>query len=110
MRSVRRPYRHPGRAERCRRCVHRAMEWSISRNDDVRNGAALCKLCHWVFDLEMMSVSDSFTVLLSRNLPNDANAAGLLGVLEGRNAVGPKDREVGPQSKNLAWRRNQHGF
>ena len=24
--------------------------WSISHNDDPRNGLALCKLCHWSFD------------------------------------------------------------
>lgn len=84
--------------------------WGISHNDDVRNGMALCKLCHWAFDRGMMSVSESFSVLLSRDLAKSTNAAGLLGVLEGRNFVGPKDSEVWPLPKNLVWHRKEHGF
>lgn len=84
--------------------------WCISRNDDVQNGMALCKLCHWAFDRGVLSVSSSFTVLLSKTLSSDTNAAGLLGVLEGRNLVGPKQREVWPKQGNLAWHRQQHGF
>jgi len=30
--------------------------WSRSKNDDIRNGMALCKLCHWAFDEGMMGV------------------------------------------------------
>jgi putative restriction endonuclease len=76
--------------------------WSVSRNDDVRNGMALCKLCHWAFDLGMMSVSDSFTVLLSRNISLATNAAGLPGVLERRNFVGPRNSELWPLPRGLA--------
>lgn len=84
--------------------------WSVSRNDDIRNGMALCKLCHWAFDRGMMSISDSYTVVLSRNLSADNNAAGLLGVLTGRRLVGPLASELWPHRKNLAWHRKQYGF
>ncbi|WP_236102220.1 HNH endonuclease, partial [Methylotetracoccus oryzae] len=84
--------------------------WSVSRNDDIRNGMALCKLCHWAFDRGMMSISDSYTVVLSRNLSSDNNAAGLLGVLTGRRLVGPLANELWPHRDNLAWHRKQYGF
>lgn len=84
--------------------------WNVSHNDDVRNGMALCKLCHWAFDRGIMAVSNSFTVLLSRDISKATNAAGLLGVREGRNFVGPKDSQVWPLPKNLAWHRKEHDF
>ena len=31
--------------------------WSLSHNDDPRNGLALCKLCHWSFDEGLLGVS-----------------------------------------------------
>jgi len=43
--------------------------WSRSQNDDIRNGMALCKLCHWAFDEGMMGVSDSYAVITSRRSP-----------------------------------------
>ena len=32
------------------------VRWSKTQNDDIRNGMALCKLCHWAFDEGMMGV------------------------------------------------------
>ncbi len=84
--------------------------WSVSRNDDIRNGMALCKLCHWAFDQGMMSVSTAYTVVLSRNLSADNNAAGLLGVLTGRRLVGPQTTELWPHPDNLTWHRKHYGF
>lgn len=45
--------------------------WSKSRNDDISNGMALCKLCHWNFDEGMMGVTDNYEVSLplARLLP-----------------------------------------
>lgn len=63
-----------------------------------------------LLDRGMMSVSDSFTVLLSRNISLATNAAGLLGVLEGRNFVVPNDGELWPLPKSLAWHRREHGY
>ncbi len=42
-----------------------------SISDDIRNGMALCKLCHWAFDEGMMGVSDNYEVITSRQIAAD---------------------------------------
>jgi putative restriction endonuclease len=42
--------------------------WSKSKNDDIRNGMALCKLCHRAFEKGMMGVSDNYEVITSRQI------------------------------------------
>ena len=39
--------------------------WSITHNDDPRNGLALCKLCHWTFDEGLLSVSQKYVLIVS---------------------------------------------
>lgn len=34
--------------------------WSVSHNDDPRNGMALCRLCHWTFDEGLLGVSQRY--------------------------------------------------
>lgn len=84
--------------------------WSESRNDDIGNGMALCKLCHWSFDEGLIGVSHSFTVLLSEQLTKHPNAAGLLGTLSGRGIVGPTDKLLWPNQTNLNWHRSKWNF
>lgn len=84
--------------------------WSENQNDDIGNGMALCKLCHWAFDEGLMSVSNSFTVLLSNQLGNHGNAAGLLGTLASRGIVGPSDQALWPDQSNLRWHRSKWNF
>ncbi|SMF93286.1 putative restriction endonuclease [Methylomagnum ishizawai] len=84
--------------------------WRESRNDDIGNGMALCKLCHWAFDEGLMGVSKSFTVLLSEQLGQYPNAAGLLGTLSGRGIVGPSDKMLWPKQENLRWHRSKWSF
>ena len=40
--------------------------FSISYNDDVRNGISLCKLHHWAFDTGLISLSESYRVVVSQ--------------------------------------------
>ena len=84
--------------------------WSENQNDDIANGMALCKLCHWAFDEGLISVSNSFTVLLSNQLGTHPNAAGLLGTLAGRGIVGPVDQALWPSQSNLKWHRAKWNF
>ncbi len=84
--------------------------WSETQNDDIGNGMALCKLCHWAFDEGLMSVSNSFTVMLSNQLGNHQNAAGLLGTLAGRGIVAPSEKEFWPNPSNLKWHRSKWNF
>ncbi len=83
--------------------------WHQSKNDDIRNGMALCRLCHWGFDEGMLGVSDSYTVITSRAIGIDPNVPGLLLTLTGRCIIPPQDRSLWPAQEHLhehrrAWR------
>jgi putative restriction endonuclease len=79
--------------------------WSKSRIDDIRNGMALCKLCHWAFDEGMMGVSDDFNVITSRQIAVNPNVPGFLLTLSGRGIIGPPDRDLWPARQYLAEHR-----
>ena len=81
------------------------IDWSVSHNDDPRNGMALCKLCHWTFDAGLMSVSGEYTVILSRELSATYNAPGHLSTLEHRGIIGPEQQYLWPDHEALAWHR-----
>ena len=40
--------------------------WSKTQNDDPRNGLALCKNAHWMFDEGLWSVDDDFRVVVNK--------------------------------------------
>jgi putative restriction endonuclease len=82
--------------------------WSISKNDDVRNGMALCKLCHWTFDEGFIGVSASYTVLVSRQLSSGPNMPGLLSTLDKRSIITPIDKELWPAQEYLEWHRREY--
>ena len=42
--------------------------FSISYNDDIRNGISLCKSHHWAFDTGLISVSDAYQVVVSPSM------------------------------------------
>ncbi len=81
--------------------------WSKSQNDDIRNGLALCKLCHWAFDEGMMGVSDSYAVITSRQIAADPNVPGFLLTLSGRGIIPPADRDLWPARDYLAEHRKE---
>ncbi|ABK98629.1 HNH endonuclease [Pelobacter propionicus] len=81
--------------------------WSKSRNDDIRNGMALCKLCHWAFDEGMLGVSDDYNVITSRQISTNPNAPGFLSTLSGRGIIPPGDRELWPSRQYLAQHRRE---
>lgn len=81
--------------------------WSKSKNDDIRNGMALCRTCHWGFDEGMLGVSDTYMVITSRSIGIDPNFPGLLTSLSGRGIIPPRDRELWPSRKYLALHRRE---
>lgn len=81
--------------------------WSMNRNDDIRNGMALCKLCHWAFDEGMIGVSESYCVITSRQIGVDPNVPGFLLTLSGRGIIPPGDKELWPEQKYLGWHRRE---
>ena len=82
--------------------------WSISKNDDIRNGMALCKLCHWGFDEGLMGVSDSYVVIISKQVAQTHNSAGALMNLADKNIHGPQDEALWPYRAYLASHRERH--
>ncbi len=81
--------------------------WSISHNDNPRNGMALCRLCHWTFDEGLTSVSARYTMLLSSELRTSLNVPGHLLTLEGRPILSPVEDEFTPDEESLAWHRQE---
>jgi len=77
--------------------------WSISHNDDPRNGMALCYLCHWTFDAGLIGVSPDYVVVTSPQLTTSRNVPGHLATLDGRGMVGPSERFLWPDTGSLKW-------
>jgi len=77
--------------------------WSVSHNDDPRNGMALCGLHHWTFDQGIVTVSPDYKIMLSPLVSPDDNAAKpLLGLAE-REIVSPSDVALHPAREALRW-------
>ena len=81
--------------------------WSKSKNDDIRNGMALCRLCHWGFDEGMLGVSENYTVIASRAIAIDPNVPGLLLTLSNRAIIGPQDQALWPAQEYLHEHRRE---
>ena len=81
--------------------------WSQSHNDSPTNGMALCKLCHWSFDEGLMSVGDSYQVLISPAVKNDPNLPGHMLTLKDRAMFLPLESKFCPDQENFGWHRKE---
>ena len=77
--------------------------WSVSQNDDPRNGMALCRLCHWTFDEGLIGVSSLYEVVTSPQLAVGRNVPGHLLTLSGRGIIGPAEKLFWPDLDALNW-------
>lgn len=77
--------------------------WSVSHNDDPRNGLALCHLCHWTFDEGLVGVTPKYVVVSSPQLMANQNIPGYLTTLDRREMIGPDERELWPDITSLKW-------
>lgn len=77
--------------------------WSISHNDDLENGMALCYLCHWTFDVGLTGVSSEYRVMISPQLTTGRNVPGYLATLSGRGMIGPTAPFPWPDTGSLKW-------
>lgn len=80
--------------------------WSLTHNDDLHNGMALCKLCHWTFDEGLVGVSARYQVLVSTEVRLTSNTPGHLLTLESRPILGPEESELLPSLEALGWHRD----
>jgi putative restriction endonuclease len=77
--------------------------WSISHNDDPRNGLSLCRLCHWTFDEGLMTVNLDYVVRTSPQLSSGGNMPAHLALLNKRSMIRPEDADFLPASDSLSW-------
>lgn len=77
--------------------------WSLTHNDTVQNGMALCRLCHWTFDEGLITVSGTYTVIVSKQLSANNNIPSHLQTLAGRPIIGPGEQELWPDPDALRW-------
>jgi predicted restriction endonuclease len=81
-------------------------QFADSRNNDPRNGIALCKNAHWLFDQGLWSLTDDYRVLIAANRFDEAgDAAHLLKRLEGGRIRLPTRPDCWPDRTHLAWHR-----
>jgi putative restriction endonuclease len=85
-------------------------QFAKSRNDDPRNGLALSKTAHWLFDHGLWTIGDDFTVEVAEGQFSEHHPQGL-GLLSYRNhkLLLPSDKQLWPAAQNLAWHR-KHRF
>jgi putative restriction endonuclease len=87
--------------------IHR---FSDSRNNDPRNGLALCKNAHWLFDNDLWAVADDYTVIVAAGrFSQDSPDQKPLGAYHGQELHLPSDPALWPNPVHLAWHR-KHTF
>jgi putative restriction endonuclease len=74
---------------------------SISNNDDPRNGIALCKTHHWLFDQYLLTIRPDHTLLLSNFLKVNKNEIGDLWSLNDKPVLLPVDERFLPAQEAL---------
>ena len=83
-------------------------EFSDSRNNDIRNGLALCKNAHWSFDNGLWTVSDDYRIVVAIGKFTEDNPDGRrLTDYHGQMLRLPADRDVWPSPLHLAWHRKK---
>ena len=81
--------------------------FSVSYNDDVRNGMSLCRSHHWAFDAGLIAVSEEHRVIVSPAMTEQGPTASMLTGLRDRKIWLPREPEHHPASEALTWHREQ---
>ena len=79
--------------------------FSVSYNDDIRNGMSLCKLHHWAFDTGLISLNDDYRVIVSPSMSEQGPTEGMLTQLRDRRVWTPEDDQYHPDKGALEWHR-----
>jgi putative restriction endonuclease len=78
--------------------------FSRSRNNDPRNGLALCRNAHWLFDNGLWSLTDDYKVLVAvGRYAEDSPDQKPLHEYQGRSILLPQDRTLWPDRVHVAW-------
>lgn len=81
--------------------------FSVSKNDDPRNGLCLCRSCHWSFDEGLLSISSKYEVVTSPQLTANNNLPSYIVTLAGRGIIHPIEEKFMPDLDSLAWHRKE---
>jgi predicted restriction endonuclease len=85
-------------------------QFSESRNNDPKNGIALCKNAHWMFDQGLWSLDDNYRVLVAHDaFDEDSPGQRSLRDFEGMRVSLPVNSNLWPDPQHLAWHR-EHKF
>jgi putative restriction endonuclease len=85
-------------------------QFSESRNNDPKNGIALCKNAHWMFDQGLWSVDDDFRVIVAHSaFDEDTRDQKSLRDFHGMRISLPSNANLWPDPQHLAWHR-EHKF
>jgi putative restriction endonuclease len=79
--------------------------FSVSANDDIRNGIALCKLHHWSFDEGLLSIDENYRVLTTPLLSAQRPTEWLLTELRNKQIVLPQNETLYPAQEALHYHR-----
>jgi putative restriction endonuclease len=86
-------------------------QFADSRNNHPRNGIALCKNAHWMFDEGLWSLDDEYRVLIAVKRFDESGAEELLLSLKANSRILlPVDPNYWPDKAHLGWHRKRHGF
>jgi putative restriction endonuclease len=86
-------------------------QFADSRNNHPRNGIALCKNAHWMFDEGLWSLDDEYRVLVATRRFDESGVEALLLSLKANTEILlPADPNYWPDKTYLAWHRKHHGF
>jgi len=86
-------------------------QFADSRNNHPRNGIALCKNAHWMFDEGLWSLDDDYRVLIDPNRFDESGANELLlSPKANARVLLPADPNYWPDKTHLAWHRKHHGY
>jgi putative restriction endonuclease len=81
--------------------------FSVSYNDDIRNGMSLCKSHHWAFDAGLIAVSEEHRVVVSPAMTEQGPTASMLTGLRDREIWLPGEPEHRPAPEALTWHRER---
>jgi putative restriction endonuclease len=82
-------------------------QFADSRNNNIRNGIALCKNAHWLFDNGLWTIADDYTVKVALgSFSEDSPDQKALSSYHGHMIRLPGDATLSPDPIHLAWHRN----
>ena len=85
-------------------------QFADSRNNDLRNGLALCKNAHWLFDNGLWTLADDYTVITAvGKFTEDSPDQKPLRDYHGQKISLPANAALWPNPIHLAWHR-KHKF